>query len=1012
MNLNFAGEIAELRPFDHKLLHSDELSQIKYQDYSLSIHRPTQKQTEKKADQNNNQDIWGDLYLELSNKQSQQTEPNLIFSWDSFNRPICSQSALLYQTPYPVEESISVWEAILSTSQLNLSSPIDRTTFIKHFFRRSIGLKTPTPTTEYHLRPRPEENVYPRVSGQTDRSTRSLYDLSDSAFTNLSVIENFIKQTHHPYHPHQSLSSGLAVLIDWIRTEIMDSFEHESVLNSGLLTMSLIIDPLYELLNALQELIRTCQESRKSSQEDAVYQHLDLHIRRSSSNLIQAVFSWLLDRVCAALLLSWQTWLGVDLDGQRTLWPDEKDQLYQTLWSHHGIQLDPRYVIKNPDYEDLTGHRLDQTGPKPPSTYCFRPDRVPSFIPISLAESIFKAGVSLRILRRSNPFHPICLAYPVEEHGQSRWVWTPQDLKKAHTALSKQRRDMKIEISAWRHGIKLSDDPLLPIRRSREVYPTSAQDIEQAVDIEDFLEAISTGLKPYDTQVGGSRHIDQRRKGLIEALEDRLRHCQLGSSGLLHSIELPSLDILTEVTVLESLRCRSLEIDRCLLSFFLIDLDFLDHLKVLDQFMFCNDVMFNQRLTNALFSPNEDTFSKASRRPVGVSARLLRRGTWPPGGFDLSFALRTVILDSVAPDQRPAAYRESSAWTELEDRLSFAIRPGIENEAGELAYKAESIDGFGFLMIDFKPPEALRSLLGTEVLGQYRVVNTYLMKLLRLQSMMKANWRLIRPRRQYQTTSTSTPRGSRQQKRARRREQYIDAVDILATHSQRLLDGLVSYTWEIAIGLTCGSFINRIEQVKEAIQSRERWKLDHRHSSSAPGDNHHQDPYQSIESVEQLNKLHKLNLTEIMNCLFLRSKQESYLSLLSRSIFDTIIEFSVHLEQEYRGFCIPENDTLPDYDEDDDDHEESKENGLIKMIDQIKFKQFSGTKKLLKALDQLHQRSVDLQSSSSAHNSSLEQGRKIGFLKELILRLDFNSFFFSSSSLSLSDDPFSLSLKA
>ncbi|KAH9465706.1 hypothetical protein Pst134EA_013577 [Puccinia striiformis f. sp. tritici] len=149
-----------------------------------------------------------------------------------------------------------------------------------------------------------------------------------------------------------------------------------------------------------------------------------------------------------------------------------------------------------------------------------------------------------------------------------------------------------------------------------------------------------------------------------------------------------------------------------------------------------------------------------------------------------------------------------------------------------------------------------------------------------------------------------------------------------------------------------------------------------------------------------------------MNCLFLRSKQESYLSLLSRSIFDTIIEFSVHLEQEYRRFCIPENDTLPNYDEDDDDHEESKENGLIKMIDQIKFKQFSGTKKLLKALDQLHQRSVDLQSSSSAHNSSLEQGRKIGFLKELILRLDFNSFFFSSSSLSLSDDPFSLSLKA
>ncbi|WAQ91205.1 hypothetical protein PtA15_14A86 [Puccinia triticina] len=67
-------------------------------------------------------------------------------------------------------------------------------------------------STRNELQPRPESNLYPRVCGQTDSATRSLYDLSESAYTNLCSIESFINHTHHPYHPHQSLSSGLAVL--------------------------------------------------------------------------------------------------------------------------------------------------------------------------------------------------------------------------------------------------------------------------------------------------------------------------------------------------------------------------------------------------------------------------------------------------------------------------------------------------------------------------------------------------------------------------------------------------------------------------------------------------------------------------------------------------------------------------------------------------------------------------------------------------------------------------------
>jgi len=551
---------------------------------------------------------------------------------------------------------------------------------------------------------------------------------------------------------------------------------------------------------------------------------------------------------------------------------------------------------------------------------------------------------------------------------------------------------MKIHISAWRHGVKLSQDPLVPIRRSIPRSPTFIQSFEQALDIDDFIKAISTGLKQDGNRVGESKQVARSRESLAETLEERLSHCQIGMSNLLHSMEIPSLDVLTELTVLESLRCRSLEIDRCLLSFFLFDLEFLDHLKILDQFMFCNDVMFNQRLTQALFSSSEDPRYIAGRRPVGVSARLLRRGTWPPGGFDLSFALRTVILDSLALDQRPASYRDSSAWTDLEDRLSFAISPGIEQDGDETAYKAESIDGFGFLMIDFKPPEALRSLLGPEVLGQYRIVNTYLMKLLRLQSMMKSNWHLIRPRRQYGASGIRKPSGTRC-------NQYIDAVDVLATHSQRLLDGLVSYTWDIAIGTTWSSFVGRVERVKEVIRFRERWSMEEQGKDGAERfdrDIGQHEGHQMIESVEQLNKIHRLTLTEIMNCLFLRPKQRSYLSLLSRSLFDTIIQFSVHLDQEYRAFCSARDETNEQHDEQE---LERKENRLMMAIERIKLQQSNGIETLLKSLDQLNQRSVDHQPRASHSHLAPDPGRKIGFLQQLIVRLDFNSFFFDPPQL-------------
>ena len=61
---------------------------------------------------------------------------------------------------------------------------------------------------------------------------------------------------------------------------------------------------------------------------------------------------------------------------------------------------------------------------------------------------------------------------------------------------------------------------------------------------------------------------------------------------------------------------------------------------------------------------------------VGLAPSLLERETWPPVGADLSFFLRTVIVDSFdqGKDGGGGGERTSRVLQEAEYRLGFAIR--------------------------------------------------------------------------------------------------------------------------------------------------------------------------------------------------------------------------------------------------------------------------------------------------------------------------------------------------
>jgi len=172
----------------------------------------------------------------------------------------------------------------------------------------------------------------------------------------------------------------------------------------------------------------------------------------------------------------------------------------------------------------------------------------------------------------------------------------------------------------------------------------------------------------------------------------------------------PTLAHLTDLVV-DPLAQHCQEVCSSLLAIFLSPASYFDlytHLSLLRSYLLLASPAFQLRLQAALFSDSDDwnvsqesarTIAKQSylrQKPssapvntpvmpwaVGLGLGLTERDSWPPGGADLSFYLRTVIVDSLersftpnladADDATEDAGR-SRIITEAEFRLGFAIR--------------------------------------------------------------------------------------------------------------------------------------------------------------------------------------------------------------------------------------------------------------------------------------------------------------------------------------------------
>ncbi|KAG6885377.1 hypothetical protein C0993_002516 [Termitomyces sp. T159_Od127] len=389
----------------------------------------------------------------------------------------------------------------------------------------------------------------------------------------------------------------------------------------------------------------------------SIYTHLERHIERQSPRTIIAIFAFMLTHVSHDYLQQLSQSVGHGVDSVKKASRGPSDNLTRDLFEDED-------EVHEEDIFDLL-ERVEE--------------KFPEFFPKKLIEILPAAQKSLILLERARPDHPM-LQRTVKQ-GAIHWFWTETSIE-----------------AAWKGHY-----PHYPGRIGENVddSPLSVKDSEDNQELAIFrIFDQEPGVSPViSTALAKAQTLTRTLQSFIDVFPASLPSIT------------PTLSHLTSL-VLAPLLDHSSALSSALLALFLTPssaaldtLNFEAHLTLLRSYLLVTFPPFRARLATALFSDTvagdvdnkvhgmairlhrKPSSRKAAEKQqeqlwaVGLAPSLLERETWPPVGADLSFFLRTVIVDSIDSYWRGNSVDfgrhekvRSRVLEEAEYRLGFAIR--------------------------------------------------------------------------------------------------------------------------------------------------------------------------------------------------------------------------------------------------------------------------------------------------------------------------------------------------
>ncbi|KZT11083.1 uncharacterized protein LAESUDRAFT_365299 [Laetiporus sulphureus 93-53] len=462
-----------------------------------------------------------------------------------------------------------------------------------------------------------------------------------------------------------------------------------------------------------------------------IYNSVNSHLEMRSARIITAAFSYILTvtsqdyfrQVCQSVGYRAN---DSEFSGDMTCLPCPND-------AQKSDGLDEEFLY-NEDDETLNQEK-------------FNMQAHPVFVH-SYADVLQRAQQSLRLLRQAQPDHPLLTD---QQHNQVIcWKWTHKDVT-----------------AAWNKDF----DPFEDAQQASEQPDRSGDAFRQGNAYKTGLEGFSIfDLPPGSCLARASAPGWRTHNSALSELQAFLEDYP----STLPPIT-PTLGHLTEL-VLSPLVRHMNRLSGALVAIFLTPDTYLNlqlHLTLLRSYLLLTSHSFRSRLENALFSDSDEPASSLTRLrrsigtinqsssqtsddtpaaqwAVGLSSQLTEGDSWPPRGADLSYHLRTVIVDALQENLQDERRRVQPSTTyerllqEAEYRLGFVLRDLSAGTGKERWLDPTSIEAMDFLYLDYLPPEPLDIIITPTILSKYYRILAFNLRLMRASNVMAAFYRMTR----------------------------------------------------------------------------------------------------------------------------------------------------------------------------------------------------------------------------------------------------------------------------
>ncbi|KAF8320794.1 hypothetical protein DL93DRAFT_2152683 [Clavulina sp. PMI_390] len=581
------------------------------------------------------------------------------------------------------------------------------------------------------------------------------------------------------------------------------------------------------------------------------------------------------------------------------------DEIFSEIGGSLGLLPPPERVPVAQLSDERRASRAGQLG-----------ESLPSFLPADFVDEIDRGIRSIALLRATNDAHPLCHPDPLWAEMVRGWCWTDEDIAQRIELIATHILQVHERIEDWRWNLRsLHRQVLQPAedQTGARIKPLTGTTGEELIHSNTAVEDL--GFDVFDLVPGDSagQHLV-----LIEEAGGTRPYGEFARS-FPNSLPFsaPTLSTLLNVAVLQPLVTHARILSASVLEIFLSDLDFIGHLDLLWQFVLFGNPMFAYRVKRALFtesddpgegfkrsnrarqrrksgrSPSRDRHREPTQAPgqgwgIGLNPSLSDRGAWPPAGSDLAYNLRTVIVDTLDDervetedgDRRTGFGKQrDEIWKEAEWRLGFIIKPfDEEDEAEENPPWANpfSLHALDFLEMDYKSPSNMKTLITTPILDKYRRIFTFLIKLLRVDSVTQI---LYRSTRSFSRKNVPSIFSNRPQIQRR--------LDHFSFQANAFMHTLTGYITDSAIGANHYAFIERLTKLRFGVQ--EKGKLRRSSHEDEPPDEGLDGGTIHLTDVFSIMEYHGRVMDRILEACFLKARQRDIGGTSLMEALDTIL---------------------------------------------------------------------------------------------------------------------------